>query len=54
MVRRVRVTQTRQHVRDRIGHCHVMAFGLSRRGFLYAPSFSLYRDRTGGARGPTA
>ncbi|NGN63816.1 30S ribosomal protein S8 [Streptomyces sp. A7024] len=34
MVRRVSVPQTSQHVCDRIGHGHVMAFGLSRRGFL--------------------
>ncbi|MQS01881.1 30S ribosomal protein S8 [Streptomyces sp. OF1] len=54
MIRRVRVSQTRQHVCDRIGHGHVMAFGLSRRGFLYAPSLSPLRGGTGAARGPTA
>ncbi|AUH44876.1 30S ribosomal protein S8 [Streptomyces sp. CMB-StM0423] len=53
MVRRVRVPQTGQHVCDRIGHGHVMAFGLSRRGFLSAPSLSL-GTRTGVVRGPTA
>ncbi|THA24984.1 30S ribosomal protein S8 [Streptomyces sp. RKND-216] len=58
MVRRVRVSQTRQHVCDRIGHGHVLAFGLSRRGFLSAPSFSPHAPRrrggTGVERGPTA
>ncbi|MBW1597838.1 30S ribosomal protein S8 [Streptomyces sp. JJ38] len=54
MVRRVRVPQTCQHVCDRIGHGHVMAFGLSRRGFLSAPSFSPLGGGAGVARGPTA
>ncbi|NGO76876.1 30S ribosomal protein S8 [Streptomyces sp. YC504] len=54
MVRRVRIAQTRQHVCDRISHGHELAFGLSRRGFLYAPSLSPHRGRTGAARGPTA
>ncbi|QIJ64211.1 30S ribosomal protein S8 [Streptomyces sp. JB150] len=54
MVRRVRVPQTRQHVCDRISHGHELACGLSRRGFLYAPSLSPYMDGTGAARGPTA
>ncbi|NLU66933.1 30S ribosomal protein S8 [Streptomyces sp. HNM0574] len=54
MVCRVRVSQTRQHVCDRIGHGHVMAFGLSRRGFLSAPSLSPVCAGTGAMRGPTA
>ncbi|AWL32707.1 30S ribosomal protein S8 [Streptomyces sp. CAI-21] len=54
MVRRVGVTQTRKHVCDRISHGHESAFGLSRRGFLYAPSLSPIRDGTGAARGPAA
>ncbi|MYX37795.1 30S ribosomal protein S8 [Streptomyces sp. SID8377] len=54
MVRGVRVPQTRQHVCDRVSHGHVMALGLSRRGFLYAPSLSPIRLGTGAARGPTA
>ncbi|AXK32097.1 30S ribosomal protein S8 [Streptomyces armeniacus] len=54
MVRRVRVSQTSQHVCDRIGHGHVLAFGLSRRGFLYAPSLSPSSVGTGAVRGPTA
>ncbi|MYV55929.1 30S ribosomal protein S8 [Streptomyces liangshanensis] len=54
MVRRVRVTQTREHVCDGISHGHVLAFGLSRRGFLYAPSLSPIRAGTGAVRGPTA
>ncbi|PRH79590.1 30S ribosomal protein S8 [Streptomyces solincola] len=54
MVRRVRVPQTREHVCDRISHGHEVAFGLSRRGFLSAPSLSPLRGGTGAARGPTA
>ncbi|ASY36789.1 30S ribosomal protein S8 [Streptomyces sp. SID4926] len=54
MVRRVGVPQTRQHVRDGISHGHELALGLSRRGFLCAPSLSPIRDGTGAARGPTA
>ncbi|PWG09559.1 30S ribosomal protein S8 [Streptomyces sp. V2] len=54
MVRRVRVPQTRQHVCDRISHGHELAFGLSRRGFLYAPSLSPLGGGTGAVRGPTA
>ncbi|QDY78535.1 30S ribosomal protein S8 [Streptomyces qinzhouensis] len=54
MVRRVRIPQTSQHVRDGISHGHELAFGLSRRGFLYAPSLSPHRGGTGAARGPTA
>ncbi|MYQ92410.1 30S ribosomal protein S8 [Streptomyces sp. TR1341] len=54
MVSRVRVPQTRKHVCDRISHGHELACGLSRRGFLYAPSLSPYWDGTGAARGPTA
>ncbi|RXS67391.1 30S ribosomal protein S8 [Streptomyces sp. ISID311] len=54
MVRRVRVPQTGQHVCDGISHGHELAFGLSRRGFLCAPSLSPIRVGTGAARGPTA
>lgn len=54
VVCRVRVPQTRKHVCDRISHGHELAFGLSRRGFLYAPSLSPHRGGTGAARGPTA
>ncbi|NJP67521.1 30S ribosomal protein S8 [Streptomyces sp. ventii] len=54
MVGRVCVSQTREHVRDRVSHSHVMALGLSRRGFLSAPSLSPLRGGTGVARGPTA
>ncbi|PJM99895.1 30S ribosomal protein S8 [Streptomyces sp. CB01201] len=54
MVRRVRVAQTSQHVCDRVSHGHESAFGLSRRGFLYAPSLSPLSGGTGAVRGPTA
>src|SRR6478735_12714934 len=54
VVRRVRVTQTREHVCDGISHGHELAFGLSRRGFLYAPSLSPLSGGTGAVRGPTA
>ncbi|POX41879.1 30S ribosomal protein S8 [Streptomyces sp. Ru73] len=54
MVCRVRVTQTGQHVCDGVSHGHELAFGLSRRGFLYAPSLSPLLGGTGAARGPTA
>ncbi|EMF54895.1 30S ribosomal protein S8 [Streptomyces sp. LBUM 1478] len=54
MVCRVRVPQTRKHVCDRISHGHELAFGLSRRGFLYAPSLSPLGGGTGAVRGPTA
>ncbi|AWZ04716.1 30S ribosomal protein S8 [Streptomyces sp. ICC1] len=54
MVRRVSVTQTREHVCDRVSHGHEVAFGLSRRGFLYAPSLSPLSGGTGAVRGPTA
>ncbi|MYV90259.1 30S ribosomal protein S8 [Streptomyces sp. SID1034] len=54
MVRRVCVAQTSQHVCDRVSHGHESAFGLSRRGFLYAPSLSPLSGGTGAVRGPTA
>ncbi|TKA12948.1 30S ribosomal protein S8 [Actinacidiphila oryziradicis] len=56
MVRRVRVTQTGQHVCDGVCHGHELALGLSRRGFLSAPSLSPNTNGvgTGAARGPTA
>ncbi|KAA8828405.1 30S ribosomal protein S8 [Bifidobacterium myosotis] len=49
MLGRARVTQTSQHVCDRICHCHFGLHALSRRGFRRS---SAPTGRTG--RGPSA
>ena len=51
VVRRVRVTQTREHVCDRVGHGHITAFGLSHRGFSRG---STPRQAARTPTGPTA